>query len=162
MLSPSPNTSSVTPWRISPCEFPSSNNVTGDQLSMLMNPGETAMPLASISFFAFSFDRSPINAMVSLLIPISALNCSPPFPSYTIPFRMMVSYNGLLQEHIRKDIKVRASNCFMMLTLLFMVIYKNHRLYRCCSNYSCQIFYLALKFCSNLLVFSYLNPKFRA
>ena len=49
MDQPSPMTSSVTPWRISLCEAPSSINDSFDQLIMLMNPGATARPSASIT-----------------------------------------------------------------------------------------------------------------
>ena len=47
--SPSPMTSSVTPWRMSLCERPSSISDSLAQLSMLMKPGATARPRASIS-----------------------------------------------------------------------------------------------------------------
>ena len=41
---PSPNTSSVTPWRMSLCERPSASSDSVAQLSMLMKPGATARP----------------------------------------------------------------------------------------------------------------------
>jgi hypothetical protein len=46
---PSPKTSSVTPCRTSLCARPSSIRDSTAQLSMLMNPGATARPAASIS-----------------------------------------------------------------------------------------------------------------
>ena len=44
---------------------PSSINDSVAQLSILIKPGATAFPFASISFFADAFDRSPIKAIVS-------------------------------------------------------------------------------------------------
>ena len=99
ILSPSPNTSRVTPSRNSPCDLPSSIRETGDQLSILIKPGDTALPFASTSDLADSPERSPMKAIVSFLIPISALNGLPPFPSYTIPFRIIVSYFFTLQAN---------------------------------------------------------------
>jgi hypothetical protein len=50
---PSPMTCSVTPWRSSPWPRPSTSSDSVDQESMLMNPGTTALPVASISRRAF-------------------------------------------------------------------------------------------------------------
>ena len=56
----------VTPWRISPCERPSAISDSVDQQSMLMKPGATARPAASIDGAAASaFERSPTAAMRS-------------------------------------------------------------------------------------------------
>lgn len=49
MDQPSPMTSSVTPWRMSLCDRPSSISDSLDQLIMLMKPGATAWPSASIT-----------------------------------------------------------------------------------------------------------------
>ncbi len=56
---PSPMTSSVTPWRISLWERPSWISDSVDQLSMLMKPGATASPPASISSAAELLPTSP-------------------------------------------------------------------------------------------------------
>ena len=50
--SPSPMISVVTPWRISLCEWPSAISDSVDHESMLMKPGATARPCASITAFA--------------------------------------------------------------------------------------------------------------
>ena len=47
--SPSPKTSSVTPWRMSLCDRPSSISDSLAQHIMLMKPGATARPVTSIS-----------------------------------------------------------------------------------------------------------------
>ena len=49
-IEPSPKTSSVTPWRITPCDRPSSISDVSEWLSMLMKPGATARPVASTSW----------------------------------------------------------------------------------------------------------------
>ncbi len=78
---PSPKTSSVTPWRMSLCERPSASSESVAQLSMLMKPGATASPWASISFLAVMFPRSPIAAMRSPRIATSPVVGLPPVPS---------------------------------------------------------------------------------
>ena len=45
---PSPKICVVTPWRISPCERPSTSSDSVDHDSMLMKPGATARPDASM------------------------------------------------------------------------------------------------------------------
>ena len=66
---PSPNTSRVTPCLISLRERPSAINEVVAQLSMLINPGETAMLLASIS----SLPRSGMfGAIFTILSPCIA------------------------------------------------------------------------------------------
>jgi hypothetical protein len=77
---PSPMTSSVTPWRMSLCDRPSSISDSVAQLSMLMKPGATARPLASMVFAAAPVS-SPIAAMRSPLMPISAWKGAPPSPA---------------------------------------------------------------------------------
>ena len=77
---PSPKTSSVTPWRISDCERPSAMSDVVAQLSMLMKPGATARPAASISVSPRS-RTVPIAAMRSLSIAMSAAYGAPPEPS---------------------------------------------------------------------------------
>ena len=100
ILSPSPITSSVTPWRISLWERPSSIRLSLAQLSMLIKPGDTAIPFASVSFLPVAAERLPIKAMVSALMPISALYGFSPLPSYIIPLRIMLSYCSFcLQEN---------------------------------------------------------------
>ena len=81
MDSPSPMISRVTPWRISPCDFPSSISVSLAQLSMLMKPGATARPVTSSSTLPRAFERSPIAATVSPLIATSAVTGAAPVPS---------------------------------------------------------------------------------
>ena len=49
---PSPKISSVTPCRISPCDRPSASSESVDHDSMLMKPGATASPAASIVVLA--------------------------------------------------------------------------------------------------------------
>src|SRR3546814_11516619 len=44
---PSPITSSVTHWRISPNPRPSINRASVDQLRLLLKPGATALPVAT-------------------------------------------------------------------------------------------------------------------
>jgi hypothetical protein len=76
--SPSPMISVVTPWRISLCDRPSWINDTTDQESMLMKPGATTSPLASITVFAFAFLKSPSPAIRSPQIARST--CCPSLP----------------------------------------------------------------------------------
>src|SRR4029453_2007031 len=52
---------------------------------MLMNPGGTASPLASITLFPFADLKSPTPAIRSLRIPTSARFGSAPLPSKTVP-----------------------------------------------------------------------------
>ena len=59
MDSPSPITSSVTPCRMSLCDRPSWINDSVAQLNMLMKPGATARPRASISSAALARLKSP-------------------------------------------------------------------------------------------------------
>jgi hypothetical protein len=66
---PSPITSRVTPWRMSLCARPSRISGSAAQLSMLMKPGATASPRASISVLprpdicgAIAAIRSPLMA----------------------------------------------------------------------------------------------------
>ena len=49
---PSPKICVVTPWRISPCDRPSTSSDSVDHDSMLMKPGATARPVASITLAA--------------------------------------------------------------------------------------------------------------
>ncbi|MNC88464.1 hypothetical protein D3C83_42800 [compost metagenome] len=62
---PSPITSSVTPWRMSLCERPSSISDSFDQHIILIKPGAMASPAASITVGAEALLRSPIAAIVS-------------------------------------------------------------------------------------------------
>ena len=91
MEEPSPKTSSVTPCRMSPCERPSSMRDSVAQLSMLMKPGATASPDASISILAEAALKSPRVTMVSPAIAMSSGAPSAPVPSYTVPPRMITS-----------------------------------------------------------------------
>src|SRR6266487_5106096 len=52
---------------------------------MLMNPGATASPAASITVFAFAVLKSPMPAIRSPRIPTSACFGSAPLPSKTVP-----------------------------------------------------------------------------
>ena len=63
----------VTPCLISLCPLPSCIKDSSECPIIFIKPGATALPLASTSFFADAFDRSPMNAMVSAFIPISPL-----------------------------------------------------------------------------------------
>ncbi len=81
MDSPSPITSSVTPWRISLCPRPSAIKVSPAQLSMLMNPGATASPAASTSVLPRAFAAGPTATILSPLISTSPTTGSPPDPS---------------------------------------------------------------------------------
>ena len=62
---PSPNTSRVTPWRISLCERPSCKSDTVAQESMLIKPGATARPRTSSFAQARAVPRSPTAAIRS-------------------------------------------------------------------------------------------------
>ena len=93
MDQPSPKICVVTPWRISPCELPSTSSDSVDQDSMLMKPGRhgqaarvhdrvglqprTASPTRSI--------RSP------RMRDVRATRPGAPVPSYTVPPRMTTS-----------------------------------------------------------------------
>src|SRR6188474_2536752 len=68
---------------------------------MLINPGATANPLASISFLPRAPDKSPMYATVSPLIPMSLITPALPDPSYTVPPRITISYSCFLQEDIK-------------------------------------------------------------
>ena len=81
MDSPSPMISSVTPWRMSPWDLPSSISDSLAQLSMLMKPGATARPVTSSSTWPRALDKSPIAATVSPLIATSAVTGAAPVPS---------------------------------------------------------------------------------
>jgi len=81
MDQPSPMTSSVTPWRISLCDRPSSISDSFDQLIMLMKPGATAKPSASITLGAPAFPTSPTTAMRSPRIATSPTLGGRPLPS---------------------------------------------------------------------------------
>src|SRR5712691_7872221 len=94
MDDPSPNTSSVTPWRTSLRARPSAMSDGIAHESTLMKPGATARPETSIS-------RRPRSPMVGITAEIksasiatSAVYGGPPSPSYTIPPRMTTSCIG--------------------------------------------------------------------
>ena len=91
MDSPSPNTSSVTPCLMSLCDRPSTSRDSVAQLSMLMKPGVTAMPVASTSLVAWAPLKSPTAATVSPRMPTSACTPGVPEPSYTVPPRTITS-----------------------------------------------------------------------
>ena len=78
---PSPKTSSVTPWRMSPSERPSTMSDSVAQLSMLMKPGDTAMPEASSTCAACAPERSPTAAMRSPRMATSPTTGGEPEPS---------------------------------------------------------------------------------
>src|SRR3954464_3929665 len=59
---------------------------------MLMNPGATSRPFASISTAARSRPRSPTRTMKPFAIATSAASRAAPVPSTTVPWRMMMSY----------------------------------------------------------------------
>ena len=88
---PSPNTSSVTPWRIPLWERPSTSSASFAQLSMLMKPGATARPAASTSSAARAPGRSPTATIESPRMATSATTGSAPDPSYTCPLRIRTS-----------------------------------------------------------------------
>ena len=79
--SPSPKISSVTPCRMSLCERPSAINDSVAQLSMLMNPGATARPVASISARPRALSNLPMAVMLSPSIARSATTGALPLPS---------------------------------------------------------------------------------
>ena len=78
---PSPNTSSVTPWRMSLSERPSTMSDSVPHESMLMKPGDTASPAASIVVRAEAGAKSPMPAIVSPAIATSAVRGGSPDPS---------------------------------------------------------------------------------
>ena len=78
---PSPKTSSVTPWRMSPRERPSTIRDSVAQLSMLTKPGDTAIPAASSTCAASAPERSPRAATRSPRMPMSATTGGEPEPS---------------------------------------------------------------------------------
>ena len=78
---PSPKICVVTPWRISPWERPSTSSDSVDHDSMLMNPGATAMFVASMDDAARAEARSPTAAMRSPRMPTSARRPGLPLPS---------------------------------------------------------------------------------
>src|SRR5687767_11618931 len=59
--------------------------------SMLMEPGATAWPVASMIVGELARLKLPTAAMRSPLIPTSARLGGPPLPSYTVPPLMMMS-----------------------------------------------------------------------
>ena len=71
----------VTPCRISPCERPSTSSDSVDHDSMLMKPGATARPLASMTVAAVAPPRSPTAAIRSPRMPTSAARPAAPVPS---------------------------------------------------------------------------------
>ncbi len=77
---PSPKTSRVTPCLTSAIPRPSTRRDVVAQLSMLMKPGATALPRASISCRPRP-RTSPIRAMRSLRMARSATTGAPPLPS---------------------------------------------------------------------------------
>ncbi len=78
---PSPKTWSVTPWRMSPCDRPSTSSDSVAHDSMLMNPGATARPDASTTVAARAPVRSPTTAMRSPWMATSARRPGAPVPS---------------------------------------------------------------------------------
>ena len=78
---PSPIISSVTPCRMSLWEFPSSIREAVAQLSILMNPGDTASPVASIIWPAVLPSRFRTASTLLPMIPISVITPSLPDPS---------------------------------------------------------------------------------
>ena len=91
---PSPITSSVTPCFISLIALPSASKETVAQESILTKPGLIARPLASNSFLPLFIFKSPIKAIVSLLMPISPLTGVLPVPSKMTAFLMITSYSS--------------------------------------------------------------------
>jgi hypothetical protein len=79
---PSPMISSATPRRMSLCDRPSSISARLAQLSMLMNPGATAIPCASSSTRPCSLGNGPIAAMLCPVTARSPANGGLPLPSY--------------------------------------------------------------------------------
>ncbi|OPZ52333.1 MAG: hypothetical protein BWY89_01933 [Bacteroidetes bacterium ADurb.BinA012] len=113
--SPSPSTSRVTPCTISLIDLPSSISDSTAQLSMLINPGATVIPLASISVLPLAFRRSPMAAMVSDIIPISPLKAGEPDPSAIFPFRMSTSYVSVALQPKNSSITgIKALNSFIL------------------------------------------------
>jgi len=78
---PSPRTSRVTPCRMSLCERPSSINDALAQHIMLMKPGATARPAASISVCPLALPSEPMAAIASPLIATSPTKPADPLPS---------------------------------------------------------------------------------
>ena len=81
MDQPSPKISIVTPCFVSDMPRPSTSSDSVAHDSMLMNPGATAMPLASSVARDCASDRSPTAATRSPIRPTSARRPSPPLPS---------------------------------------------------------------------------------
>ena len=82
---PSPNTSRVTPCLRSLSDLPSFINEPYPQLSMLINPGATDLPEASIVFFASNCLDFPTYKIISSLIAIVPSEGLSPVPSYSKP-----------------------------------------------------------------------------
>ena len=78
---PSPSTSSVTPCRMSLCDLPSRRNALAVQLSMLMNPGETARPSASMIVLPRNSADAPKYEIRSPRMATIPTNGAPPLPS---------------------------------------------------------------------------------
>ena len=87
MEKPSPITCRVTPWRRSLWPRPSTSSDSVDQDSMLMKPGATALPVASISRRAVPAAFGPTYAMRSPRMATSPATPGDPLPSYTVPPR---------------------------------------------------------------------------
>src|SRR4051812_12737568 len=79
------------PCLSSPMERPSTIRDTSEWDSMLMKPGATARPFASIDAGALADLRSPMAVMRSPVIPMSACTGGLPVPSYTSPPLMITS-----------------------------------------------------------------------
>jgi hypothetical protein len=77
---PSPRISSVTPWRMSDWERPSWMSEALAQHIMLMKPGATASPPASMVCRARP-STDPMSVMVSPLMARSPTKGAPPLPS---------------------------------------------------------------------------------
>ena len=80
-LLPSPKICVVTPWVSSLSERWSCSMLVYEWLSMLMKPGATASPAASITVPAFASPSGAIDTMRSPSTATSAAYGSPPLPS---------------------------------------------------------------------------------
>jgi hypothetical protein len=80
-IEPSPKICVVTPCRISPCERGSAISEVSECDSMLMKPGATASPVASMTLRAVAPWSAPTAATRSPRMATSARRGGPPVPS---------------------------------------------------------------------------------
>ena len=116
----SPNTASVTPWRMPLCERPSAISAVSEWFNISMNPGATARPVASTSCRPRVPPSSPRAAMRSPRIATSSTTPGDPLPSYTVPWRITTSYCGV-PAHAADRHATRSRSFFMRDWALYLV-----------------------------------------